>query len=164
MAVAIHWATALLMVALLASGFPAANTIDPGAKAAILRVHAVLGLGVLALTLARLGWWFIDAKPAIMAGTRPFVSRAAKTVHALLYVVILGMAASGIGMLLLSGAGALLFGGASGTLPDFRAYPPRVPHGIGTRVLVALIILHTGAALYHQFVRRDGPTGRMSFS
>jgi cytochrome b561 len=151
------------MVALLASGFRTANTIDPAAKAAILRVHAVLGFGILALTLARLAWWFIDAKPALVAGTRPFMARAAKTVHALFYVVILGMGASGIGMLALSGAGAMLFAGAPGTLPDFWAYAPRVPHGIGARAFIALFALHAGAALYHHFVKRDGLLGRMWF-
>jgi cytochrome b561 len=160
-AVAIHWASALLIAALLASGFRAANTLDPAAKAAILRAHAVIGLAILALTLARLGWWFIDAKPGIVAGTRPFMSRAAGSVHALLYIVVLGMAASGIGLLALSGAGTLLLAGAPGTLPDFWAYPPRVPHGIGARMLVALIVLHTVAAFYHQVVKRDGLLGRM---
>jgi cytochrome b561 len=118
------------------------------AKAALLRAHADFGLSVLALTLARLGWWLLDTKPAIAAGTRPFMSRTAKTVHSLFYVVILGMAASGIGMLALSGAGAILFAAAPGTLPDFWAYLPRVPHGIGARLLVALFVLHAGAALF----------------
>jgi len=163
-AVAIHWLTTLLIIALLISGFRAANTIDPAAKAAILGAHAAVGLSVLALTLVRLGWWLLDAKPAIAAGMRPFLLRAAKTVHALFYVVILGMAASGIGMLALSGAGAILFAGASGTLPDFWAYPPRVPHGIGARLLVALFVLHAGAALYHQFIKRDGLLRRMAFN
>lgn len=74
------------------------------------------------------------------------------------------MAASGIGMLALSGAGAILFAGASGTLPDFWAYPPRVPHGIGAWLLVTLFVLHAGAALYHQFVKRDRLLRRMAFN
>ena len=119
---------------------------------------------MLALTLARLGWWLVDAKPAVAAGMRPLMSRAAKAVHTLFYVVILGMAASGIAMLVLSGAGAILFAGAPGTLPDFWAYPPRSLHGIGARLLLALFVLHAGAALYHQFIKRDGLLRRMAFN
>ena len=85
-------------------------------------------------------------------------------VHVLFYVVILGMIASGIGMIALSGAAPLIFGGESAQLPDFWKYPPRLPHAIGARVLVALLVLHVGAALYHHFVRRDGLLWRMWFS
>ena len=85
------------------------------------------------------------------------------TMHIFFYIVILGMIASGIGMVALSGAGPVIFG-EEGTLPDFWKYPPRIPHGIGARLLLALLVLHTGAALYHQFVRRDSLLGRIWFS
>ena len=55
-AVIIHWLSALLILALLASGFRAANTFDPVAKAQLLSVHAALGFAILVLTLFRLGW------------------------------------------------------------------------------------------------------------
>jgi cytochrome b561 len=54
----------------------------------------------------------------------------------------------------------VLFGGA-GTLPDFEDFAPLVAHGIGAMLLIALLVLHTGAALHHQFVRRDGIFRRM---
>jgi cytochrome b561 len=85
-------------------------------------------------------------------------------VHVLFYVVVLGMIASGIGMMLLSGAAPLIFGGESALLPDFWKYPQRIPHGIGARLLLALLALHAGAALYHHFIRRDGLLRRMWFS
>jgi hypothetical protein len=62
-------------------------------------------------------------------------------VHVLFYVVILGMIASGIGMMALSGAAVLMFGGESALLPDFWNYPPRIPHGIGARLLLVLLML-----------------------
>jgi cytochrome b561 len=85
-------------------------------------------------------------------------------VHVLFYIVILGMIASGIGMIALSGAAPMIFGAERTLLPDFWKYPPRLPHGIGARLLLALIVLHAGAALYHHFVRRDGLLRRMWFS
>ena len=87
----------------------------------------------------------------------------AQMVHLLFYVVILGMIASGIGMIALSGAAPLIFGGNGALLPDFWKYPPRLPHSIGARLLLALLALHVGAALYHHFVRRDGLLWRMWF-
>ena len=67
-------------------------------------------------------------------------------------------------MFVLSGAGAILFGGAEGQLPDFWDYKPRIPHGIGARLMVALFFFHAGAAVYHHFVKSDGLLSRMWFS
>lgn len=161
-AIAIHWATALAIFGLLASGFRAADMIDLSAKASLLRIHAVMGVSVLALTLLRLAWWWLaDRKPADPAGTPLLQARAARIVHGLFYLVIIVMAASGIGMIALSGAGTVLFGVADVPMPDFTRYPPRVPHGIGANLLVTLILLHVGAALYHQLVLRDRLLARM---
>jgi cytochrome b561 len=71
------------------------------------------------------------------------------------------MAASGIGMLVLSGANLVLFGGAPGPLADFWNYPPRVPHRIGFVLMLSLFVLHVAGALYHQFIRRDHILARM---
>jgi cytochrome b561 len=161
--VSIHWLSALLIVILIASGFRAANTVDPAAKAAILRVHVPIAIAVLALTIVRIGWWWgFDRKPNPVAGTPRWQELTAQVVHVLFYIIILGMIASGIGMMALSGAAPMIFGG-EGALPDFWKYPPRLPHGIGARALFALLVLHAGAALYHHFVRRDGLLWRMWF-
>jgi cytochrome b561 len=165
MAVAIHWVSAVLIVILIASGFRAANTVDPAAKAAILRFHVPIAVAVLALTIFRIAWWWgFDRKPDPVAGSPDWQERTARVVHLLFYVVILGMIASGVGMIVLSGAAPTIFGAEGAPLPDFWRYPPRVPHGIGARLLLALLVLHVGAALHHHFVRRDGLLRRMWFS
>jgi len=164
-AVSIHWLSAVLILVLLASGFRAAHTADAAVKAAILRVHIPLALGVLALTIVRIGWWWgWDRKPGPVAGSPRWQARTAQAVHVLFYIVILGMIASGIGMIVLSGAAPFIFGGKSALLPDFWKYPPRIPHAIGARLLLALLALHFAAALYHHFIRRDGLLWRMWFS
>jgi cytochrome b561 len=164
-AIAIHWISAILIIALIISGFRIANIADAGAKAPLLRLHAMAGISILILTLARIVWWyFADDKPLPVGGTPALQRRLAGAVHALFYVVILGMVASGIGMMVLSGAGAILFANAPGLLPDFWNYPPRIPHGIGGRLLAALLVLHVGAAFYHHFVRRDRLLARIGIS
>ncbi len=161
-AITIHWVSAILIIGLVIAGFTAANTADPAAKASILRVHAPLGSAVLALTILRICWWmFADKKPAPVAGIPKFQETAAKAVHVLLYVTIVGLAVSGIAMFALSGAGEILFGGAPGPLPDFWNYAPRYGHAILARLMAALFFIHAGAALYHQIVRKDRLLSRM---
>jgi len=165
MIVTMHWLTALLMIVLIATGFRAANTVDPATKAAILRVHIPIAIAVLVLMVLRIGWWWgLDRKPHPITGSSRWQERTAQAVHLLFYVAIFGMIASGIGMVALSGAAPMIFGGEGALLPDFWRYPPRVPHGFGAELLLALIALHAGAALYHQFVRRDHLLRRMWFS
>lgn len=92
-------------------------------------------------------------------------SRLSKAVHVLLYVIIIGMSSSGIGTMVLSGAGPFIFAGADlSAFPDFWDYLPRTPHGIVARVLVGLLVLHIGAALYHHFIKQDGLLRRMWFA
>ena len=162
-AVSIHWISALFIIILFGSGLRADEAADAAAKIIPLRIHIVLGLTVLLLTLARIAWWlFADSKPA-PAATVPWQRRLSSAVHLLFYVVILGMTASGVGMLVLSGAAPLIFEGAAGALPDFELYPPRRAHGFGARLMIALFVLHTGAALYHHIFKRDGLMRRMWF-
>ncbi len=163
-AVSIHWLSALLILVLLYSGFRAAGLHDPAAKAALLRLHLPAALVVLALTAFRILWWLsFDAKPAAL-GFRPLQERLARIVHVLLYVVILGMVASGVGMTVATGAASQIFSTDVSALPDFWCVPPRVPHGLGARLLVALLGLHVAAALYHHFVRRDAAFRRIWFA
>jgi cytochrome b561 len=161
-AIAIHWISALLIIGLMGAGFRAAGLIDPVAKASVLRIHAPIGIAVLVLTLARLGWWLVaDRKPNDPPAVPRLQALAAKAVHGLLYVAILGLAGSGIGLLALSGAGDVIFGNAPGPLPDFWNYAPRYGHAAMAWLMGLLLLLHIGAALYHQLVRKDRLFARM---
>lgn len=160
-AMAVHWLSAIAILGLLWAGFTAANTVDEAAKIQILRLHTSAGITVLALTIFRICWWlFADRRPQEVAGVPRWQAVSARIVHVLFYLVIIVLAASGIGLMVLSGAGDVVWGDAVG-LPDFREYGPRTSHGLAARLLVALTIVHVIAALYHQFVRRDGTLSRM---
>lgn len=161
-AITIHWVTVLAILGLLISGFQAEDMDDQAAKAGLLMVHASLGIGILVLTILRILWWWLFDRQPVPPQTMPrWQVIAAHAVHGTLYVVIIGMAFSGLAMFILSGAGDIVFGGANAALPDFDDYPPRSAHGIGARIILVLLAVHIGAALYHQFVRRDRLLARM---
>ena len=164
-AVTIHWVSVVLILILIGSGFRAAGAVDPAAKAAFLRLHIPIAIAVLTLTVFRIVWWAgFDRKPGPVPGSPRWQERGAQVVHILFYIVILVMIASGAGLMALSGAAPLIFGGGAPSLPDFWKYPPRQGHAIGARLLLALLALHVGAALYHHFVRRNGLIWRMWFA
>lgn len=163
-AVNIHWLTAILIFVVLPTGFRTAGTVDPTAKAQLLSIHVPMAILVALLTIARMLWWvFADRKPDPVDSSAKWQQFSAKVVHWLFYLAIIGMVASGAGMFIQSDAGPILFGNAGGTLPEFENYKPRIPHGIGARFLMLLLIAHIGAALYHHFIRRDNLLARMWF-
>jgi len=161
-AITIHWLTALAILGMLVSGLVASNIADDAAKLPLLRGHAIMGSLVGVLTLFRVLWRLaFDKRPQDAPGLSRLQKGASHAVHYGLYLVILIMVASGIGTLVLTGANLQLFGAAPLPFPDFTLAPPMTVHGILARVLIALAIGHIGAALWHQFVRRDHLLARM---
>jgi len=160
-AISIHWLTAAAILGVLGTGL-SLDSASEESEIGILRVHVIFGITVFALTVLRILWWlFADRRPREAPNQPRWQAAVAWSVHRLLYLVILFMGASGIAMIALSGAGNILFGGQPGPLPNFFDYPPRGPHGLGAWLLMALLALHIGAALYHQFILRDRLLGRM---
>ncbi len=159
-AVTIHWLSALLIIVLIGSGFRSGFATDPEVKLAALRIHLPVASLVLILTVLRLIWWWrFDTKPLPLQGVPNWQEAIARWTHRGLYVLILGMLASGIAMSVMSGLPDALFGSAD--LPDFTELPPRTGHGIAARLIAAAVLLHAGAALYHHWVKKDRTLRRM---
>jgi len=158
--IAIHWLTALLIVMLFGTGLAASSQTDSAATLALVRFHVPLGIAVLALTLLRIvWWWFIDRRPEPAPGQPRLQELAARVVHLGLYVVLMVLASSGIATLVLSGAMPAIIAGT--TLPEFDSLLPRLVHSVVSKLMLALLALHIGAALWHQFIRRDRLLARM---
>ncbi|MDD7910903.1 cytochrome b/b6 domain-containing protein [Pseudovibrio exalbescens] len=161
-AVTLHWLSAAVIVALLTSGFLSGYASSEVARKTILAAHVPMGLGILVLTVLRIGWWLVaDRKPAPAQEGNALQNRLARIVHTLTYVLILFVCISGIGMMALTGAADVLFDVTAGPLPDFTEVGPRAGHGLGVRLLMGLLALHVVAALYHHFLRKDQSLARM---
>lgn len=157
---AIHWLTALAIIALLISGQVMDFNDDLVTK--VLPFHLALGIVVGVLTLFRILWWLaFDRHPAPQQVMSPVQEKLASVVHIGLYLGMLVMVASGIAMVALTGAAPQIFGG--GALPDFNTVPPHAVHGLVSKLLLLLVIGHAGAALWHHFIKRDGLIARMGF-
>ena len=159
-AIAIHWSSAMAVILTFVAGFVVAETVPPGQGAPILLLHVTLGLIVFALTVLRILWWQLaDKHPRAPADQPRWQIWAAQAVHLGLYVLLVLMASSGITTLILSGALPTLLSG--GPVPDFSALIPRIAHGVMSKILLALFVMHVGAAIYHQVIRRDHLLARM---
>jgi cytochrome b561 len=157
--VALHWLLAVLILAALAVGFfvlAAMSNADP-AKIAVLRWHMAGGMLILALMLVRFVVRLVTAKPAP-------VNRLAPIVHYGFYFLVVLMVGTGFATGLLAGLPEIVFAESGAPLPkSFAAYPTFQAHFWLATLLVVVIVLHVGAALYHQLVHMDGLLARMGF-
>jgi cytochrome b561 len=68
-AVSIHWLSAILVLALLGSGFGVANAMDAATKASFLRFHIPIAITILFLAAFRIVWWWrFDLRPLPVEG------------------------------------------------------------------------------------------------
>lgn len=162
--VVLHWLMFLLVIMMLGVGkfvLPGIPTDNPQ-KASMLQTHVYIGGSIAVLLVVRLILRFTVKIPAPADAGNAFLNFLAKAVHFLLYILLIGMAVSGLGLFQLADLPSV-FAGEASYPQDFFAYPPRIGHGLVSTVLLLLILLHVGAALYHQFILRDNLLSRMWF-
>lgn len=162
-AIVLHWGAALLIFAAIG----VALSIDDLPKTledAAVNLHALFGLGVLALTLARLP---LRRKAPAPLPADPRLMRLAQIVHRALYALCLLVPALGL-TALLSGGRGLDFGlfKLASPFAEHRELAETIGglHEAAAFGLIGLIGLHVAAALVHHFIWRDGMLSRMSFS
>ncbi len=162
--VILHWLLAMLVIIALIAGkviLESTPNSDP-AKLFSLRAHMSIGLAVLVLMVLRVVIRWRSATPPPAAAGHPALNLAARLMHPALYLLVFGMALSGVALSVAAGLPGIVFGGAGAALPEtFDSFAARGVHGLLSGLLIALIALHIAAALWHQFMRRDGLMGRM---
>ena len=163
--VLLHWLSAALLLLALGMGSQVLAELpntDPG-KVGALKGHMVAGGAILLLTLVRLAVRLATAHPPAASTGMAWADRVAPLMHWALYALVLTMAGSGIAMSVAFDLPAVVFAGQGSLPPDFHVATARKVHGAASKLLFLLIALHVAAALYHQFVRRDGLLSRMGF-
>lgn len=158
--VTLHWLTALLIFVPLMSGFLVLGRTPDAEEAQMLGMHRTVGVVLALVIVARTATRFIFKRPAPADAGHPLLNLAGKVAHFLLYVGAFGILFTGSALGNAYGLQDILAG--NGTMPEnLFVYPERAPHGNLAYVLIALVVLHVGAALYHQFIRKDNLMARM---
>lgn len=149
---ALHWGMALLILALLALGLRLTALQPDLSTLWLYGLHKTLGLTVLALVLLRILWHRISPPPSPLAvGWQVIAARAG---HLALYALML--------VIPLSGWVASSATGIDTLFADRWVVPAIAPvsaplettafaiHGIATKLLMALVVVHVLAAFQHE--------------
>ncbi len=157
--IAIHWATALVGVAVIALILAHEQAESKALRAWLLDGHRAFGALVIALTLARIAYR-VRHHPLAESAAAAFAHRALiGLVHLSLYGLLLAVPMLGWALTSARGQAVSLFG--VGTLPALIARDVDLGdtladvHEWAAWSLLAMVGLHVAAALWHHFVRRD---------
>jgi cytochrome b561 len=162
-AVALHWATAVLV----ATQFALAETWDWFARdttETMERLHVSFGVLLTAVIVARLIWRWIPGHQRSPLATG-WMRSAAKAVHYLFYVLLVTQAGLGLTIGWASGHAIHFFGipipDPIGTLERATRHELRQIHEKVGWAIVILALGHALAALYHHYFLKDRVLGRM---
>lgn len=163
--VALHWLLAFLILGSLGFGALALKAVPNTApeKLNLLRGHMLMGGLIGVLMVLRLVTRLVTDHPPAASTGNALLDRLAPWVHRGLYALVFGILLSGVGISAFAHLPAVVFGGVGNLPANFDALAPRQAHGALAEILLLAIALHIAAALYHQFVRRDGLFARMGF-
>lgn len=166
-AVALHWITAALLLLQIYVGWTFHEMERGPARGEWFTWHKTLGALILVLALARLIWRLKHRPPPYPAEMAGWERLAATWSHRAFYVLLIALP--------LTGLAAVSGGNENATTALVGGIPlPLIPglsedfgdeagdfHELLVKATLALLALHVGAALKHQFVDRSRIAGRM---
>jgi cytochrome b561 len=158
-----HWITVGLVAVALPMGFVIKHIKDSD-KMPFYAIHESAGLTILLVAVARLAWRLSHPPPPLPEHIPAPMRLAARVNHWLLYAAliaqpVLGFVATNAWGFPLQGQTAYL-----GFIDLPKVIEKNVPlaeavqtaHNTLGFAIVALLVLHIGAAIFHQAIRRDG--------
>jgi cytochrome b561 len=172
-AMILHWIIAALILANLCIGWRMIF-LKGLAQFDLFQLHKSIGITVLLLSFARLGWRLVIQPPPLPEGMRPLERLLAHAVHWAFYGIMIGLPLTGWIVVSVSPLNipTLLWHAIPWPhLPLLHQLPMTGRKAVGTIAgsvhlsialsSMALIALHVGAALKHHWVDHDGLLGRM---
>jgi len=184
-AIVLHWAIAAAILFNLPLGLwmheqAEHGAVGPGVFAAF-QLHKSIGLTVLALSLARLGWRLANPPPPLPAAMPAWERLVAKATHWAFYVLMIGLPISGW---VFVSAGWSLHENRSLAMPTYWFGLIQAPalfnlpqasdavradvagasfaaHAVMAWIALGLVALHVAAALKHHVINRDATLAHM---
>jgi cytochrome b561 len=167
-AVVLHWLMALLIFAAFPLGLYMVDLPLSPDKLKLYSYHKWIGVTVFLLVAIRLSWRLTHTPPPLPESIAAWQRRASAVVHGLLYLLMIAIPVSGWLMSSAKGFQTVWFGVLP--LPDLVEKNRELGellagvHKALNFTLLALVVLHVGAALKHHFIERQPFLQRMGWS
>jgi cytochrome b561 len=167
-AIVLHWLVAMLIFVAFPLGvYMHELPLSPG-KLKLYSYHKWIGITLLMLVALRVTWRLTHTPPPLPADMAAWQRRASQAVHGLLYLLMIAIPLSGWLMSSAKGFQTVWFGVLP--LPDLVEKNRELGdllagvHQALNFTLLALVIMHVGAALQHHFIERRPFLQRMGWN
>jgi len=162
--VVLHWVLAIFILGAIFMGSVVLDEMDSAhpQKILLLKLHIIVGIGILLFTLLRLIVRLRTPQPVPLASQNKWMDKLAAAVHYLLYLLTILTVLAGIALAISADLPAVLLSHIGELPKDYDDYLAHEVHDVFANLLLYTIVLHTAAALYHQFILKDGLLLRMS--
>ena len=164
--VILHWLVAIMLVMAMVMGTTSLVNIpnDDPEKIDALKGHMIFGFLITTFMIVRLIAKMKSINPPPMVTGNALRDKIGVSVHYILYTLVILMGLSGFGIAVLAGIPDVILGVQGASLPEtFNELLPRLAHGVIAKFIMAMVLLHVVAALYHQLVLKDNIIARMAF-
>jgi cytochrome b561 len=164
-AIVLHWLVALLIFVAFPLGLYMADLPLSPDKLKLYSYHKWVGITVLMLVSIRVAWRLTHTPPPLPESMAGWQQRVSQIVHGLLYLLILAIPVSGWLMSSAKGFQTVWFGVLP--LPDLIGKDKALGdlltevHETLNFTMLALVVLHVGAALQHHYIERQPFLQRM---
>jgi cytochrome b561 len=165
----LHLLGAAAIFVLLVHGWWMTHMLPRPERLANYAWHSAIGYDLLALTLLRLVWRWVNIVPALPVDSKPWERIAAHSGHTALYLMILVVSLTGwtVAATLRTPAVSDLFGislptpaWVTGMERSTRAVIEET-HEVLAYILAAIVLIHIGGALRHHVVKKNDVLRRM---
>lgn len=160
----LHWLIVVLLAAQYVIGWTMPEIHRGTQPVGLIDIHLELGVSIIGVMIVRVVWRLLRKEPKPVDGAA--LARAvAYLTHGLLYLLLIVQPLMGWANASSRGWRITVFGVE---LPSIAPTGSTIGHALGdvhgvlAWVMLGLIGLHVAAALYHQFLLRDGVLRRMA--
>jgi len=165
----LHWLGAVIILLLLGHGWWMTHLAARPERLAHYAGHAALGYDLLALTMLRLLWRWLNPVPVLPTDSKPWELVSARAAHALLYVLIFTVSLTG--WVVATTARVPMTKDVFGlNIPPLitaidRSFRQDIEqtHKVLAYVLAAIMLIHVVGALRHHMFKRNDVLQRMTW-
>ncbi|MGB7306264.1 MAG: cytochrome b [Burkholderiaceae bacterium] len=165
MAILLHWLIAILVIAGFLLGVTMVDMKFSPTKLQYFSWHKWIGITVFIAALIRIAWRLTHQPPPPLPGQPDWQLRIASITHLMLYLLLIAVPLTGWLYSSAAGFKTVYFGLIP--IPDLIAKSAQWKDGLKqlhwalNSLMAALVVVHAGAAMKHQFIDKDKTLARM---
>ena len=155
-----HWLTAVLILLLYPMG-KYMEELKVSEKMGLIKIHALLGMLVLILTIIRTIYYFKHQRPAEIETGSKINNKLAIWVHNAFYYLLLGIAISGIATMVLGGYAEAIKTENINQIKAESQIPALKAHGTMATIMMLLLLMHIIGFIKHLLLKKENTLKRI---